>query len=153
MSPGGVSLLFNFSEKVTQRMSIKNLFGWYYWFHQPYIAHGWVFWVWLGGFVVLIIIGVVTMVVRRQRTEKWHRSVLRRAAALMATMGFLGLVWFFFRQERVAFLAWRFWLLAWGVGFVVWGVKIILYARRRLPQLKLQQTEWQLKEKYLPGRN
>ena len=59
-------------------------------------------------------------------------------------------MWIFFRQQRVAFLAWRFWLVLWMVLFVWWGYKVIYYAIKRLPMISSEQAKKNLMNKYLP---
>ena len=54
-------------------------------------------------------------------------------------MGFLGLLWMFFRQERIAFLAWRFWLLLWLAAVVFWAYRLARYALKRIPEIKAEE--------------
>jgi hypothetical protein len=56
----------------------------------------------------------------------------------------------FFRQQQVAFLAWRFWLVLWLVLFLYWGYKVAYYATKRLLIISQEQTQKELKQKYLP---
>jgi hypothetical protein len=65
-------------------------------------------------------------------------------------MGLLGLLWFFFRQERVAFLAWRFWLVLWLIITVFWAYKILVYMFKKVPVINSQRAEKIINEKYLP---
>ncbi len=131
-------------------MSVRNLFYWSYWFSQPYIARDWLaifLWVVVG----LVVAGGIGLYVARYY-EKDHlkKEVLRRFAKFTLTAGIIGLVWLFFRQQRIPFLAWRFWLvLAAGIlGY--WLSKIIRYMQDRLPAIKAEQAMRERRNKYLP---
>lgn len=132
-------------------MSIRNLFYWSYWFQQPYIARDLVLWIWLVGFLGLVLAGLVVLFIKPYRLDNAEQRLLGRFSSCFLTMGILGLVWFFFRQERVVFLAWRFWLLIWFAVLLVWLVKNIRYAVKRLPQIKAEHATRAAQEKYLPG--
>jgi len=62
----------------------------------------------------------------------------------------LGLVWMFFRQERVMFLSLRFWLLLWVGVFVWWVLSIVKYVTKRVPEIKTEEERLARIEKYLP---
>ena len=131
-------------------MSIKNLLYWSYWFSQPYIARGGLAWVWFGGFMALLIGGVALQIARQYQTEALKKEVLRRWVNLLLTMGILGLIWMFLRQERIPVLAWRAWLLIWLALGLVWLYKIFRYSIKRLPAIRAEQAEKERMEKYLP---
>lgn len=131
-------------------MSIKNLFFWSYWFSQPYIARGWIFTAWLWAFLILVFIGLLALFISQYQKFTPQRKLWGRAAACFLTMGMVALGWLWLRQERIAFLAWRFWLLLWLVIFVVWVGKLAVYALRRMPVIKKEQAERMTREKYLP---
>ena len=133
-------------------MSIKNLLYWSYWFNQPYIARGWVLWVWLLSFLAFILAGLVLLLVRHFQADTTTRSVLKKFASCFLTMGIIALGWLFLRQERVLFLAWRFWLWFWFAIVVLWLAKILVYTIRRVPRIKVEHQARELKEKYLPKR-
>jgi len=133
-------------------MSFRNLFDYYYWTSQPYIARGYTLWVYVGGFLFLIVAGMVCKIIVQSTQNKFTKNVLRRFGALGTVMGFVGLLWMFFRQERAIFLAWRFWLIAWVAVFLWWTVKILVYTFRRAPELKAEEDKRRRIEKYLPGR-
>lgn len=133
-------------------MNFKNFFDYYYWTHQPYIAHGTTLWIYVGGFLFLIIAGLVCRIVAQYNENKFTKKILRRFSTIGTVMGFLGLLWMFFRQERVAFLAWRFWLLVWLVVIIWWLYKVIWYALKRAPEITAEEEKRRKMEKYLPGR-
>ena len=131
-------------------MSVANLFFLSYWFNQPYIARGWVMWVWVGGFLGLVLAGIILRMLSQINRDHLMREVFRRFSNLGVVTGMLGLVWLFLRQQRVPFLAWRFWLLFWAVIFIWWLVKVLKYSIKRIPEIKKEQAERTEKEKYLP---
>lgn len=130
-------------------MSIKNIFIWSYWFSQPYVALGLVFKIWLGGFLAMVLVGLVALIIRRKKTMEAERKIFGRLSACLLTMGMLGLVWLWLRQQNVFFLAWRFWLGLWLILFLVWITRIAWYMAMRLPKVKEQNKERAIKEKYL----
>jgi hypothetical protein len=133
-------------------MQIQNILKSSYWFYQPFIAIGAVKWFWIVSFLVLVLAGLAAKIVRvyNKNLSDNIREILRRASNLLVTTGLLGLLWMFFRQERVAFLAWRFWLLLWVVLFVWWAYKVIFYVTKRLPMIKNEQSKKVEMEKYFP---
>lgn len=130
-------------------MSIKNILTWHYWFSQPYTAIGLVFKIWLGGFLAIVLVGLMALIIRRKKTMEAERKAWGRLGACLLTMGILGLIWLWLRQQSAFFLAWRFWLLLWLVLFLVWFIKILWYMAWRLPKVRAQNKERETKEKYL----
>ncbi len=131
-------------------MSIINLFRLDYWFVQPFVATGMSLWLLIGCFLVLVFAGLVCKIVSLYKEEKFKKVILKRSSHLAMTMGFLGLVWMFFRQERVMFLSWRFWLLVWVVVFGWWLSSIIKYMVKRVPEIRTEEERLARIEKYLP---
>jgi hypothetical protein len=133
-------------------MQIQNILKTSYWFYQPYIAIGGVKWFWIVGFLALVLAGLVGKIVRIycKKIDQGTQEVLRRAGNLLITTGLLGLLWMFFRQQQVAFLAWRFWLVLWVGLFVWWGYKVAFYAIKRLPMISSEQAKKNLMDKYMP---
>lgn len=133
-------------------MNLKNIADLSYWFYQPFIAVGSAKWIFIIGFLTITFIGLVSYLVRafNKQLDKGTMEVLRRSGNWLVVSGLLGLLWLFFRQQRVAFLAWRFWLILWLVMFVFWGYKVIFYALKRMPVINSEQAARELKKKYLP---
>ena len=131
-------------------MNIANLFKPDYWFSQPFTARGASFWLLIGGFLFLILAGLACKILSKYQNYKPTQTVLKKLGSLGLVLGFLGLIWMFFRQEMVAFLAWRFWLL---FGVVV-GVYTFWSAvgrfLKRNPKLKAEEAQREQIEKYLP---
>lgn len=131
-------------------MSLSNLFYWSYWFSQPRIARGEVLWFWVLFFLVLVLAGLILKIVRVYQEDTIIKNVLRKFGNIGLTMGLLGLLWLFFRQERIPFFAWRFWLLFWIFVLALWLPQTIRYAFKRLPEIKKEKWEREMREKYLP---
>ena len=132
-------------------MHITNIFKTSYWFYQPFIAIGAVKWLWIIGFLVLVLVGLVAYIVRANKQYSDRvRGVLLRIGNFGAVTGLFGLLWMWFRQEAVPFLAWRFWLLLWLILFIWWGIKILYYIYKRVPAIQQELAHKIAKEKYLP---
>jgi len=133
-------------------MGIKNLFFLSYWFDQPYIARGWVMWVWVLSFLLLVLAGLILKIWRQYKPDREMKEAIRRFANIGLTMGVLGLFWMFLRQERVPFLAWRFWLWFWLLGLVWWLSAVVRYTIVRLPEIKREKVDRETRDRYLPKR-
>lgn len=131
-------------------MSIMNVISWSYWFHQPFVARGMTVWIWVIIFLVGIFIGLILKFVQQKFQEKYIKKVLNSFSNLGLTCGLLGLVWLFFRQQAVPFLAWRFWLIflvAYAVYILVKNTKFLI---TRLPAIRAEHVQKEIQEKYLP---
>lgn len=133
-------------------MDVKNLFYLSYWFSQPFSAEGRIFWAWIIIFLVFILAGIITLFVRHFQVEKFNRQILQKYATGGIVFGLLGLLWFFFRQERVLLFSLRFWILVWFGAFIFWLVRLCLFVMRRLPAIRIEQAERARKKQYLPSR-
>src|SRR3989339_1375001 len=101
-------------------IQFSNLLHMDYWFKQPDAASGFTMWFLVLSFLALTLAGLVLRTWRYYHQEKFTREIMRRLSNLGFTIGLLGLLWMFFRQESVLFLAWRFWLLFLALIFVWW---------------------------------
>ncbi len=131
-------------------MNIQNLFHFDYWFSQPFTARGLTLWLLVGGFLLFIVAGLVFKILSQYQQNKFKRLVLKKSGSLGITMGFLGLIWMFFRQEKAAFLAWRFWLWLWLAAAAIWAYHLARYALKRIPEIKAEEARRASIEKYLP---
>jgi len=130
-------------------MNFKNLFYLDYWLSQPAVAKGTALWLLVGGFLLLIAVGLILRILVAYRQDKLDKIMLRRFGAFGMTMGLLGMMWMFFRQERIPFLAWRFWLLLWLLVAVWWLIRILEYIIKRVPVIRKEKISKEDKEKYL----
>lgn len=123
-----------------------------YWFTQPDPALGLARWAWLVFFLALFGGGVAALMFRQKQEEGYRRSFLARLANAGITLGIFGLLWFFFRQQNVFFLGWRFWLLIWFAVFLFWTAIIAYHLLKRLPAIRAEQAARAARAKYLPGK-
>ncbi len=131
-------------------MSIFHLLHWSYWFSQPLIARdavGVTLWI----IMALFAIGVVTFyVLYRYEIDPVRKTFWTKAVRLNAVAGLVFSLWFYFRQERVAILAWRFWLLLGTLYLVYRGYGLYRYYTKRIPEIRAQTTQRLVRQKYLP---
>lgn len=131
-------------------MSILNVFKLSYWFHQPFIARGATVWILVGVLFILILSGMVLKYLGQKKSiEKHMKRIINSFANLALAVGLLSLLWFFFRQEIVPFLAWRFWLLFLLVYAVYVCTKNIRFIVKRLPVIRAEHAAKAIKDKYL----
>lgn len=115
-------------------------------------------WTGAGSSLAVIFVGmlVASVVIRRmkvpQATDRHQASVYRRVAGLLSTMGFVGLVLFFFSFQEIRLFGARFLYLIWIAGTAWWAVTIARYAKREVPEARARETERREREKYLPKR-
>jgi len=131
-------------------MSFKNFFHISYWFQQPDPAMHGVRIFWIVFFLIFVVGGIALLVVKAMKQEKAVRLVVGRYASAFITLGITGLLWFVFRQENVSILSYRFWMAIWVVTAGLWLGSIISYTVRRIPAIKAENKERELREKYLP---
>jgi hypothetical protein len=133
-------------------MNFSNILDWSYWFYQPFIARGTVMWIYVGIFLGGVLVGLVLKILTQRAKEKYAKKLLNSFGTIGLTVGLTGLLWLFFRQERVPFFAWRFWLVV-IFGLAIWRLVVhIVFMARRLPAIKNEHADKEAKEKYLPGK-
>ncbi|MFH1789684.1 MAG: hypothetical protein ABH832_01300 [bacterium] len=132
-------------------MSISNLFYINYWFGQPREARGIVLVVYISVFLLLIILGIGARVFVAYKNDRVVKQILRRFSAFGMTMGMIGMMWMFFRQQKIVFLAWRFWVLLWILLAIFWMIRILKYVIKRVPEIRKEQIHEEKRRKYLPS--
>jgi len=133
-------------------MSFSNLFHLSYWFSQPQTARGTALFLWVALFGVFFLAGLVLFIIRAKGKDNVKKEIFRRFGNFGLTIGLLGFVWLFFRQERAAFIAWRFWVLIFLIIAVWWLVKLVVYLIKRVPKIQEEKLRREIAEKYLPER-
>ncbi len=103
-----------------------------------------------GLFAAMALASIAVRVVRRRTRDKLRRALLARIAAMLAAMGILALLFFFFHYEQVSFLGARFWFLLWGAGLIVWIVFLVRFARVHVPRMRAKNQADRMRAKYLP---
>jgi len=134
-------------------LHLENLMHMEYWFKQPDPTMGLLMWIMVIFLLVLTLSGLALKIARRYRDDKFHKEIMRRAGNLNLTIGILGLVWFFMRQEHILLLAWRIWALTLILIFFWWLSRVLRYATKRVPFLRAESAAKEQLEKYLPGRS
>ncbi len=131
-------------------MSIFNLLRIEYWFSQPYILYGGAKWFWIFFILVLIIGAVVFKFLQNKTMDKIKAEIYHRFGGILTGMSFFLVFWFFFRQQHIPFLAWRFWWLIALFFAVSSALKTMKYMLKRIPEIRKFEEEKQMREKYLP---
>ena len=108
-----------------------------------------------GRFVVVLFLGmlVASFIVRRYKPSGKNGQpspTTRRAADMLATLGGLALVLFFFSFEQIRVLGARFFYLVWMLGLVAWIVGIIVLRKREARAAGFVDHTRVEREKYLP---
>ena len=124
--------------------------NWTYYFDSSISSTfwGWGYWV----LVALLILGILAGLILPGRTKKlpfMQRQVLLRALSTAHAIGWLGLIWLFFRFEGIRYLNWRLWgvlLVFYGLYQIGWMIK---FAKVDFPRRRASKITGQEKEKYL----
>jgi hypothetical protein len=102
-------------------------------------------------FVLFFVLGIVARLVASNRmTDHYARMIGQRIGTLLVTMGFLGLILFFFSYEHIHFFGGRFWYLLWFVGIIVWVGFIVRFVKRDIPAMREQKVKREFVSRYLP---
>ena len=104
-------------------------------------------------FSVFLLGGFILRIMRKNKTDKFERELLGRAATIALTLGVLGFFWLFFSFEQVQIFGMRVWFLVWALVLVIWGASLYRYATKRVPQLRLLEQSKAEANKYLPRSN
>lgn len=107
----------------------------------------------LAFFLLLILVGVVCrMVLMHSSQDRYVKMVVKRMITFCLTMGFLGLLLYFFSYQGIQLFGARFWYPLWDLGAVVWIVSIAKFALKEVPRLREKNMVQSVKSKYIPGR-
>jgi hypothetical protein len=133
-------------------MKLVHLFYWSYWFSEPLPATGLTRIFWIVFPTLLLVVGLGARFLNFSKLDQFKKRLVKQIGKICLTVGVLDLIWFFFRQEQVYLLSFRFWLVFIKLG-VVWSLyKIYMYFKKRVPEIKQQQFERERLSKYLPKR-
>lgn len=131
-------------------MEFGNLFTFSYWFSQPLPAEKEAYWIWVLILLAITAVGFGCLIYKNYIKDKGLSLVLEKASNLGLTIGVIGIMLFFFRQQNIFFLGWRFWFLLWFVGLIIWKARIVRFFLKRVPEIRSEQADRERKEKYLP---
>lgn len=131
-------------------MQFRNFLYTSYWLTQPNLATKGVETVYLVILLGLVLGGIVALLVRRTQTVPALIVLMNRYTTCGISMGLIGLLLFYFREQHVFFLGWRVWFLLWFVVLAAWLGRLITYHIRRVPKIIALAAERASREKYLP---
>lgn len=131
-------------------MNLKHFLYSSYWFSQPDLATKGVEAVYLVILLALVLGGIAALIIRRRSVMPAMQNLLNRYAACGITMGIVGLLLFYFREQHVFFLGWRIWFLLWIIILASWLYRLVSYHLKRIPFIKAAYEERVAREKYLP---
>ncbi len=100
--------------------------------------------------LVLILGAVVRIVGSYKKYDRYVEAIFGRVGNMMVTMGFLGVIVFFFAYEQIPVFGSRYWFLIWGLGLVVWIAWIVYYAVKVIPEQRLRERARKELMKYMP---
>ncbi|OGL95998.1 hypothetical protein A2348_00705 [Candidatus Uhrbacteria bacterium RIFOXYB12_FULL_58_10] len=131
---------------------LRPLFSPSYWltFDPPAV------WAGAGRSLLVIFVGMIvaSVVVRRVKipraTDRHQATIYRKVVNLLFTMGFVGIILFFFSFQEIRLFGARFLYLLWIAGTVWWIVSIVRYAKKQVPEARRREIERFELEKYLP---
>jgi len=133
-------------------MSVLNLLKIDYWFSQPYILYGGAKWFWWVFILTLIVISAVFKFLENKTLDKIKSEIYRRFGNVLIGVSFFLVFWFFFRQQHIPFLAWRFWWLLVLFFAASSSLNTMRYMLKRIPEIRKFEEEKKMREKYLPKR-
>lgn len=106
-----------------------------------------------GFFAALFVIGIVCRMVSSRKTDdRYIRTLGERCGTMLLTMGFLGVLFYFFSFERIRLFGARFWYLLWLIGFATWTFFLARFARKTIPFMKEREQRLAEQRKYFPPR-
>ena len=107
----------------------------------------------LGFFLLLILVGIVCRIVLMHTSaDRYLKLIGKRVITCSLTMGFIGVVLFFFSYEGIQLFGARFLYPLWVIGFVAWGAFLVKFAMKEVPALREKNIREHAKSKYIPGR-
>ena len=127
---------------------MQNLITWRFWFNlrpeplQPLFVK-----IFLVLLVLLLIATIITAL--KQRKKGFYKNIWKQAYGFSLGNLLIGLILFFFNDQRAAFLSARFWLAIWVVVMIFWFWQFIK-GYRLIPIKKQQLSKDKEFKKYLP---
>lgn len=102
-------------------------------------------------FAGMILFGAVARIVaKNKKGDRYLVQTYRKIAVMLITMGFAGLVFFFFTYEELYIFGARFWFLFWAIGLIAWAVSIVRFVKVKVPQAKEDSAMKSAFNKYIP---
>lgn len=131
-------------------MNFLNIFDWTYYFDDNLTMTflGWGYWIIVG----LLILMIVAAAVASRRTKKLPalpRQVVLKLVVLANVVGWVGLLWLFFRYEGIRYLSWRLWPALLIIYVLIQVGLIIKFAKFDFPSRRASKVSGQERDKYL----
>jgi len=89
-------------------MTILNLFRPDYYFDNNLDSIFFGFWVWLG-LAILLILASAIMNLKSRQWSYFYKQIVARSTQIGTIVGWIGLLWLFFRYEGIPYFTWRIW--------------------------------------------
>lgn len=106
-----------------------------------------------GFFLLLVIVALVCRFLLKQKTrDRYVKLIGSRLMTLCFTMGFLGIILFFFSYEGIQFFGARFWYPIWDIAFLLWVIAIVRFALKDVPAMRAKDVNAYAKAKYMGSR-
>jgi FlaA1/EpsC-like NDP-sugar epimerase len=130
-------------------MNISNLFHLSYYFGNDvfYTFNG--FWV---VFVILVLMIIGSFIVNAKFMKQWNflkRTIATRLTRAGQIIGWLGLLWLFFRYESIPMFSWRIWPALLVLYFIVEVVMLIKWVKKDYPKARAKKQGMGDKDLYL----
>ncbi len=107
----------------------------------------------LGFFLFLIAIGIVCRIILLSSSkERYMKLFIIRVMHCALTMGFLGVLVYFFSYEGIQLFGARFWYPLWVLGCIVWVIVLVKFVMKDVPAMHEKNMKQHTKSKYLLGR-
>lgn len=131
---------------------LNNLLKFSYWFDVPasFLTPN-IFWILISIFAVAIIVGIISSVFSsKNKKDKLKKKLWSKFISWGYTVGIVGLILTFLKQQKTPYLGMRIWLLVWLLFSFVWLIFILKFVILKVPKIKKEQREKEEFEKYLP---
>lgn len=131
-------------------MSFLHFFNWTYYFDDNLTMTflGWGYWV-IVGLLVLLVVAATIAPRKTKQLPVLPRQVVLKLIMLANIVGWVGLLWLFFRYEGIRYLSWRLWPTLLVIYALVQIGLIIKFARFDFPAKRASKVSGQEKDRYL----
>ena len=102
-------------------------------------------------FGCMVITGFIIRKITRHNSYPPVKKFFNKFFHYLFTLGLLGLLYLFFRQQSIYLLSAPFWLVIWLIAALVWGGFILKYYFTDRPKEMDEVKNQKEKDKYLPN--
>lgn len=132
---------------------MSNLLKLSFWFDRPVLPFSAnILWLILIVCGLAIALGVLSTFLRQKKLKnnKLALSIWQKLGQWFYSLGIVGLIFSFFKQQMTLYLGMRFWFLLWVLIWLIWLVFILKFIFFKVPKIKKKQQQKEEFEKYLP---